>query len=118
MGLPAFLEDPRLRPYVDRARIDCDKLFEYACPMYWGGLRDLGVPTVRFCEQCRENVYFVSTDDELRDRAARGQCVAVMLEAELPDPSKVPTDPPMEIMGRVAPSVPRMLSSAAHTEPD
>lgn len=107
MGLPGFLEDPRLRHFADRARIDCEKLFEYACPAYWGGLRETDDPGVRACDQCQENVYFTSTAQELLERTARGQCVAVMMESEAPSLHQVQqaneSPPGIMMMGRVEP---------------
>ena len=107
MGQSAFLDDPRLRHFIDRARVDCDKLFEFACPMYWGGLQETDDPAVRHCDQCQQDVYFTSTAQELIERSSRGQCVAVMMESEVPDANDIaeaPQRPPVMMLGRVNPS--------------
>jgi hypothetical protein len=80
------LRDPRLRPFLDRARIDCD-LFAYKCPLSWGSLRRTGSSDVRYCYECSRNVTLVTSEAQLIQFASEGRCVAVIRSEELPDPA-------------------------------
>lgn len=108
--------DHRLRRFVDRARVDCEHLFEYRCPMYWGTLMRTDDREVRYCRECSHNVYLVTTESELAERARRGECVAIVTAAELPTPAQAVHSefPPMAV-GRVAP---RYLGPAPDTDED
>lgn len=115
MSLPRILQDPRLKHFAERARVDCGKLFEFACPLYWGGLQPTDDPAIRMCDQCDQKVYFTSTADEFIERAARGQCVAVLTDTETP---RVDDLPPSEggparyvTMGQLIRSPSRTLDS-------
>ena len=119
MGVPSILNDPRLMHFADRARIDCDKLFEFACPLYWGGLRPTAEPGVRICEQCAEKVYFTSTPGQLLERTARGLCVAVMMESETPSLRDLPADEACHApiaMGRVRALLPAPSRPDSNTD--
>ncbi len=91
MARPDELSDPRLIPFIDRARIDCENMFEYRCPLYWGELDATGDEGVRHCNQCEHDVYLVTSEAELEERAERGECVAIVLPEELPAPEAVPS---------------------------
>lgn len=100
---------PHIRPFIDRARIDCDKIFDYECPRKWGALEDTGSGTVRHCLECRQQVYLVTTPAELTERAERGECIAVILPEEIPtSPYDVDVEDggqerrPMMMLGRPA----------------
>ena len=113
MSLPRILRDPRLSHFAERARVDCGKLFEYACPLYWGGLQPTDDPAVRHCDQCNENVYFTDTADEFIERASRGQCVAVLSDAEAPRVEDLPDESQQFLtLGRLI----RPPSSRGHLE--
>ena len=101
MGLPRVLQDPRLKHFADRARVDCDSFFEFVCPLYWGSLQKTDDPAIRVCDQCHANVYFTSTVAEFVERASRGQCVAVLTDAEAPDVDDLPGSRPLVTMGRL-----------------
>ena len=51
--------------------------FEFKCPKQWSELQDDGKLDSRFCDVCEQRVYLCVTDDELRTRAAAGECVVI-----------------------------------------
>ena len=103
MARPDQLADRRLRPFLDRARIDCEYVLEYRCPLYWGDLRITGDPTTRFCDQCQQNVYMVTSETEFAERVARRECIAVVMADELPTPEQAAAaGPSVAVMGMFA----------------
>jgi len=65
---------------VSRAPIDMcptrNIQFRYQCPKSWEALQSTDDATVRFCNQCNKNVYFCSSEDEVRTRGKARDCVA------------------------------------------
>ncbi|MEM9488333.1 MAG: hypothetical protein AAGC55_04255 [Myxococcota bacterium] len=99
-----------LQSFVARARVDCDQLFDYRCPRYWGSLERVS-DTVRHCKHCDRPVYLVSDRDELQQRAERGECVAVIVADELPSMYQANEPPPearMLALDMVTMGVPRV----------
>jgi uncharacterized protein (TIGR02996 family) len=56
--------------------------FDYECPKQWEHLRSTTDDAIRFCEACKQNVYYCDTITAARDHAGSGHCVAV--DAGLP----------------------------------
>ncbi len=65
---------------VSRAPIDkcptTNLQFRYQCPKSWEALTSTDDATIRFCNQCNQNVYFCSSVAEVRDHATNDHCVA------------------------------------------
>jgi hypothetical protein len=59
-----------------RSVSNCKPVFKFRCPKKWDDLQRTADPTVRFCQECRENVYLTRNDTETLQRARAGQCVA------------------------------------------
>jgi hypothetical protein len=59
--------------------------FAYACPKRWETLAPTEAESVRFCQQCNENVYYCRTTEEASTRVLEGQCIAI--SKRLPDGS-------------------------------
>lgn len=75
-----------LRKHIDRswlAQLDrtpvenCTLRFVFECPQRWEQLRPTSEKTVRFCRACGKSVYYCETVAEARQKACRGECVAV-----------------------------------------
>lgn len=49
---------------------------DFNCPKQWDELNATADPLVRDCEECGKPVYFVDSQAELAEAAAKGQCVA------------------------------------------
>jgi uncharacterized protein (TIGR02996 family) len=78
----AEIVDPRWRLWVARPAIEnCTRedvpRFSFKCPKEWGGLVATDKHDVKFCNACEKNVYHCTSVPEARDRAARGECVAL-----------------------------------------
>jgi hypothetical protein len=58
-----------------------NELFQEPCPKRWDDL--IGVPfdKVKFCSECKKNVYLVKTREELIKRSKAGQCVSIDLSS-------------------------------------
>lgn len=97
------LFDGWLQDFVARARIECDQLFEYKCPMSWGNLAQTSDPSVRHCAECQKPVYLVTSEELLLERAERGECAAIVLLDELPERDDQYEDRRPMMLGRVAP---------------
>jgi uncharacterized protein (TIGR02996 family) len=74
--------DPRWRLRVARPAIEnCERedvpRFSFKCPKEWGGLAATARHDIKFCTACEKNVYYCASVPEARDRAARGECVAL-----------------------------------------
>jgi uncharacterized protein (TIGR02996 family) len=53
--------------------------FDFLCERHWDDMTPTADPAVRFCEGCRQKVYYCDTIMEARDHAGDGHCVAVDL---------------------------------------
>jgi two-component system cell cycle response regulator len=51
--------------------------FAFACTKRWETLAPTGAGSVRFCQQCKESVYYCDTVADAESRALAGQCIAV-----------------------------------------
>jgi uncharacterized protein (TIGR02996 family) len=74
--------DPRWRRRVARPAIEnCARedvpRFSFKCPKEWGSLAPTDKHDVKFCTACEKSVYYCTSVPEARDRAARGECVAL-----------------------------------------
>lgn len=56
---------------------NCESRFLFRCPERWDNLDPTGVAAVRFCQACRERVYYCHSIEEAQDHARQGHCVAV-----------------------------------------
>lgn len=59
----------------DRARIECQ--FTFQCPRLWQRLEPTMEPNVRYCLECRRDVYLARTEQDLRRLSEQGRCLAV-----------------------------------------
>jgi hypothetical protein len=80
---------------------NCDEVFHLQCPRQLENLHATEDTAVRFCEECRKNVYYCSDIDEAREHAHEGNCVAVDLgvirrENDLENPRRM-------LMGKISP---------------
>lgn len=89
MAVENDLGDIRYRPFLSRARIDCD-LFQFKCPAQWGELGRTTDPKVRQCDVCNRGVHLVTNEEELIKHASLEHCVAVIRAEELPDVRDLP----------------------------
>jgi uncharacterized protein (TIGR02996 family) len=63
---------------MSRSRIElCQVDFEFQCPKKWEKLQPTNESLVRFCDQCRQQVFYCSSIAAARIHAYRGHCVAV-----------------------------------------
>ncbi|MDH5655226.1 MAG: hypothetical protein OEZ34_04930 [Spirochaetia bacterium] len=51
--------------------------FEFECSMNWHELKLTADENIRFCNKCNENVYRISTDEELQECLDKRRCVAL-----------------------------------------
>ncbi|MCY1010144.1 hypothetical protein OV079_32180 [Nannocystis pusilla] len=51
--------------------------FLFACPKRWETLAPSESDSVRFCQQCKEQVYYCDTVKDAETRALAGQCIAI-----------------------------------------
>lgn len=49
---------------------------DFNCPKQWDELNATSDSLVRDCEECGKPVYFVDSQEELEEAAAKGKCVA------------------------------------------
>lgn len=74
---------------IDRSLIKgCDPEFEFQCPKKWESLQVTEDPSVRFCETCQKNVYYVTNANGSAQRYRPGMCVAISTltpKVQLPD---------------------------------
>lgn len=74
--------DLEWRARVARPAIEgCDASFDFLCPKEWGALEATEQTAVRFCGACKHHVFYSATIREAREHAARGECVALDVEA-------------------------------------
>ena len=79
--------------------INCS--FQFQCPLDWNKLQLTENEDVRFCSNCKRNVYFVHTQYDLNNFARAGQCVAFNSKNKLFFDGKVQYEPPL--MGMIIP---------------
>jgi uncharacterized protein (TIGR02996 family) len=56
---------------------NCGVQFEFECPRQWDHLRPTAKNHVRYCDACRQNVYYCKTIGDARHYARFGLCVAL-----------------------------------------
>ncbi|HEX4646536.1 MAG TPA: hypothetical protein VH598_13115 [Verrucomicrobiae bacterium] len=66
-----------VRPMPANAIRNCTIEFRFKCPQDWDALEATQEAAVRFCQLCRQKVFFCQTDAEALDHAKRGNCVAL-----------------------------------------
>lgn len=83
--------------------IACETVsWKFKCPKKWDDLSSTDDPKVKFCEACRENVYFCEDAEELSIRSREGVCVAFYpgsSNGQLPDYAEM--DKPA-LLGRIS----------------
>jgi hypothetical protein len=70
---------------TNRTIRNCKDDFKFICPKSWDKLERTEKESVRFCTECKENVFLCRTDEETIKRAQSSQCIA----REIPDASEV-----------------------------
>lgn len=67
-----------------------------SCPKPWDALEETATPGVRYCSDCRKNVFQVDTEQEVREAGLRDRCVAIADDSAYIREHNVPTrTPPM-----------------------
>jgi len=61
---------------------NCASDWEYKCPKRWEALSETAHSNERFCETCKEIVYFCNTEKELSAHVEQRRCVAFDLQAD------------------------------------
>lgn len=51
--------------------------FKFQCPKSWDSLKRTDQINVRYCDHCKENVYFCDSSRELREAIEKNYCVAI-----------------------------------------
>lgn len=65
------------------AEIDnCKPQFRFKCPKRWYDLMPTEDKNVRHCHECEQNVFLCYTEDEMKSRARKSQCVALAKELD------------------------------------
>jgi uncharacterized protein (TIGR02996 family) len=63
---------------MSRSKIElCQIEFEFVCPRKWENLQVTHEEQVRFCDSCRQNVYYCHSIEEAQRHAWQRHCVAV-----------------------------------------
>lgn len=62
---------PSIEPRIRNCR------FKHECDQSWVGMKETGRPHVRFCEQCRQEVYYVKNRTELALAIQNNRCVCM-----------------------------------------
>jgi uncharacterized protein (TIGR02996 family) len=99
----ATLVELEWRMRVARAPVEgCDVhlRFDFQCPKQWSDLVETEAPDVRFCDLCRQQVFYCTTIPEARQHAWRGRCVAVDIANER---TKHDLERPPPMVGMIAP---------------
>lgn len=99
----ATLVELEWRMKVARAPVEGCKVdikFNFACPKQWSELVETENPDVRFCDLCRQQVFYCTTIPEARQHAWRGRCVAVDIANER---TKHDLERPPPMVGMIAP---------------
>ena len=74
-------------------------LFKFECPQQWDSMTATQNPDIRFCEQCKEAVYFCHTEEELRNRGQHGQCAAIAIPVPTTQETSISDEPRRMIRG-------------------
>ena len=61
---------------------NCPPEFHFLCPKNWEKLETTEQEGVRYCSDCKEQVYLCQTDEEMLAHAKAGHCVAKFLPAD------------------------------------
>jgi uncharacterized protein (TIGR02996 family) len=99
----ATLIDLDWRMRVARAPVEgckVDVRFDFACPKQWSDLVETESAEVRFCDLCRQQVFYCTSIPEARQHAWRGRCVAVDISNER---TKHDLERPPPMVGMIAP---------------
>jgi hypothetical protein len=65
------------------AEIDnCSPRFLFKCPKRWYDLMKTDDKNVRYCNECKQNVFLCHSADEMISRAQKSQCVALARELD------------------------------------
>ena len=54
--------------------------FSYRCPKTWDSLYRTNIESIRYCDQCKRNVYLSKSIEEANTDAAKGRCVAAPIK--------------------------------------
>ena len=54
----------------------CEVKFRKKCPQLWENLKPTENESVKFCDECSQNVYYAQTDQEAISYAEQGFCIA------------------------------------------
>ena len=57
------------------ARIRCE--FRFKCPQVWERLQPTTTEGIRYCPECRRDVYLALTGEDFRKHRDEGRCIAV-----------------------------------------
>ena len=60
----------------DEPKVTHCNLLKFRCDQTWRSLTETREPRVRFCERCKEAVYFCSSRAEFDEHSAQRHCVA------------------------------------------
>jgi len=60
--------------------------FAYRCDQKWEELKETEQATVRFCDACKQEVFFCDTNDQLADAIKHNLCVAICIEPSIRKP--------------------------------
>ncbi|OWK38650.1 TIGR02996 domain-containing protein [Fimbriiglobus ruber] len=103
----------RREPSGQSTRISLD--FEFVCGKRWEDMRVTDDNAVRFCEGCRQEVYYCDTIMGARRHARVGHCVAVDCGIE-----RKPRDlqPPPMLLGKVLPNSRAYQRITERSQPD
>ena len=52
-------------------------VFDFKCEANWDEMKPTSEQTVRHCEKCQKNVYFINTLEELTEAINLNRCVAI-----------------------------------------
>jgi hypothetical protein len=55
--------------------IECT--FEFKCDKQWDDLETLVASNIKFCQQCRKDVYLCKTQEELDHARSLGRCISI-----------------------------------------
>ncbi len=70
--------DPGWLAAVSRVPVECCGVeFQFRCPKRWEQLQPTAEEGVRFCGQCRQQVFFCTSIEVAQTHASLGECVAV-----------------------------------------
>jgi uncharacterized protein (TIGR02996 family) len=76
-GFPDVFPEKAGIPWNLSARHTFAVRFEFPCPNRWADLQPTARPDVRYCDDCRRNVHYCTSQDEAEQLAVRGNCSAI-----------------------------------------